>query len=154
MPSKNLVSAEISATYLAEIKACIGTIRSKLGFLICLTDEERKGGMKLGDETLPFVEKTIEYSASFPQFVSNFTDVTEWKKDYKLFKDLTSILAELRSLFQDIVDTTSEAGIEALQPSLTYYNLAQAGAKNNAPGAKNIANDLGIRFPARSKKKE
>ncbi len=153
MAVKNLVSAEISATTLAEIKTCIGTIRSSLGFLISLTDEERTGGMKLGDKTLPFVEKTIDYSVSHPQFIANFTDIAEWKKDYKLFKDLTSILSELSPLYQDIVDTTSEVGIEALAPSLTYYNLTQVGEKNNVPGAKDIAIDLGMRFPGRPKKK-
>jgi hypothetical protein len=153
MAVKNLVSAEISATDLAEIKKCIGTIRSKLGFLISLTEAERIGGMKLGDKTLPFVEKTVDYSVTFPQFVANFIDVPEWKKDYKLYKDLTSLLSELRPLFQDIVDTATEAGIEALSPSLTYYGLAQQGAKNNVPGAKDITNDLGARFPGRPKKK-
>jgi hypothetical protein len=153
MAAKNLVSAEIPATDLAEIKTCFGTIRSKLKFLISLTEEERKGGMKLGDRTLPFVEKTVDYSVTHPQFVANFIDINEWKKDYKLYKDLTGILSELRPLFQDIVDTASEVGIEALSPSLTYYGLAQEGAKKNVPGAKEIANDLGLRFPARAKKK-
>ncbi len=124
-----------------------------MGFLISLTEEDRKGGMKLGDRTLPFVEKTIDYSATFPQFVANFTDTKEWKKDYKLFKDLTGILAELSPLFQDILDTTTEAGIEALQLSLTYYNMAKEVAKNNVPGAKDVSNDLGLRFPSRPKKK-
>jgi len=83
----------------------------------------------------------------------NFTDTKEWKKDCKLFKDLTSILAELSPLFQDIVDTNTEAGIEALSASLTYYNMAKEAAKNNVPGAKDVSNDLGLRFPGRAKKK-
>lgn len=153
MPAKNLVSAEITAANLAEVKVSIAKIRSKLPFLISLTDEERKGGMKLGDKTLPFVEKTVDYSASHPQFVANFVDTAEWKKDYKLFRDLTGILAELSPLFQDIVDTTTEVGIEALSPSLTYYSSVKEGAKKNVPGAKDIANDLSIRFPGRPKKK-
>ncbi len=85
--------------------------------------------------------------------MANFTDAAEWKKDFKLFRDLTGILAELSPLFQDIVDTTAEVGVEALSPSLTCYSLAKEGAKKNVPGAKDIANDLSIRFPGRPKKK-
>ena len=154
MAVKNLVSAEISADDLAEIKTCLRTVRSKLDFLISLTEEERLGGIKLGDKTLPFVEKTVDYSETNPEFVANFTDTVEWKKDYKLYKDLTSILSELRPLFQDIVDTSTEVGIEALSPSLTYYSVVKEGAKKNVPGAKEIANDLGLRFPGKPKKRK
>jgi hypothetical protein len=42
MAQDNLISAELSASTLAEIKAAIETIRTKLPFLVNLTMEERQ----------------------------------------------------------------------------------------------------------------
>ena len=147
MVTKNLISVTITPAEITEAKQLIQTLTEKFPFLISLTTEQRIGGMKLGDKTVSFVDKVIDYSKTNTNFIPPYLDMTEFAKDYKLSKDLLEILRTLKPLVQNIEDTATEAGIEALSAAMVYYNSVKAAAKQGVPDAKVIYEDLQKRFP-------
>ena len=154
MLTKNLVSAAIAPADLTVIKQMIQTLASKFPFLISLTAEQRMGGMKLGDKTVSFVDKVIDYSKTNSTFIPPYLDMTEFAKDYKLTKDLLEILRTLKPLVQNIEDTATEAGVEALSAAMVFYNSVKAGAKQGVPGANAVYEDLQKRFPGAGSAKQ
>lgn len=153
MSTKNLISVSISPEDLADIKAKAQELIAKLSFLLSLTPEERMGGIKLGDKTIGFVGKSVDYALNNPTLVPPYLDMEEWQKDWKLVNDLSELLRLLKPLVENIEDTITEAGIEALSAALTFYNSVKHASKNNVPGAKAIYEDLSIRFPGKGRGK-
>lgn len=150
MKIQNLVSTTLPAEDKTAIMDAIQTLVTKMPFLISLTNDQRRGGMKLGDKTVGFVDKVVDYSQSNPDFVPAYLDLTEFNNDYLLIKDLSEILRVLQPVVQNIEDTTTEAGIEALGAAMVFYNSVKSAAKQGVPGAKSIYDDLQKRFPGAS----
>jgi hypothetical protein len=148
MATKNLVSAALTDADKTAIKQAIQTASEKMPFLISLTDEQRRGGLKLGDKTVGFVDKVMSYSQTNPSLVPSYLDTAEFTKDYQLTKDLLDVLRILRPLMQNIEDTSTEAGVEALAAAMVFYNAVKGAAKQGVPGAKAIYEDLQKRFPS------
>jgi hypothetical protein len=150
MSQTNRVSATLTSEAKTNIKNAIKTIADNLPFLISLTDDERRGGMKLGDKTVGFLDKNFNYTQTNTALVPAYLDVAEYGKDYTVTKDLLEILQALHPLVQSIEDTYTQAGIEALSAALVFYNAVKMAAKQGVPGAKAIYDDLQKRFPGGS----
>ncbi len=153
MSTQNLVSAQITAAVKAQIQTNINAIAALLPFLISLTAAERKGGIKLGDKTVAFIDKAIAYAQANPAFVPPYVNLTEIQKDYTLQKDLNDIQQWMITLIQKIEDTHQEAGIEALNGILGFYQAVSVATDKDVPGARSIYEDLNVRFPGRKKTK-
>jgi hypothetical protein len=151
MSTQNLVSAEVTDAVKSEIKTHVNTIDSSLPFLLALTNSDRKGGLKLGDKTVAFVEKAIDYANAYPSLVPAYIDLNEIEKDYELQKDLIDILQWINSLVQKIEDTQQEAGAEAYNGILGFYQSVKVAAEKNVPGARAIYEDLSERYPGKKK---
>jgi hypothetical protein len=154
MAKKNMISASLSQNDMAEIKTAIQTIVSKVPFLINITDDQRKAGLKLGDKTIAFVDKVVDYQKDSPNLILAYVDTAEFSKDYRLTKDLFEIMRTLKPLVQRIEDTATEAGIESLASALSYYNAVRIAAKQGEENAKVIYDDLQKRFPGGSPAKQ
>lgn len=84
MPKDNLISIDIPAEDVQVVMDAIGINEEKLKpYLVALSSEERKSLLKMGDRTIPFVAKMIEYADTEPEIVPNYMDVPELKKDLK-----------------------------------------------------------------------
>lgn len=153
MATKNLVSSELTADDKSIITQTINDISAKLPFLIALTDKERRGGMKLGNKTIGFVDKVVDYSQTNPTLVPNYLDLPEFIKDYQMYSDLLEILRILRPLTQNIEDTATEVGVEALSAAMIFYSSVKGAAKQGISGASTIYDDLQQRFPGTSSTK-
>jgi len=151
MATQNLVSASLPAAEKLAIQAAIQTITQKLPFLISLTAGERMGGLKLGDKTVAFVDKAIDYANSNSTLVPSFVNLVEIQKDYQLQKDLIDIEQWIMTLLQKIQDTYLEAGAETFNGILGFYQSVSLAADKNVPGARAIYDDLSTRFPGRRK---
>ncbi len=147
MAAKNLISASLSPADIGEIKQALQTISNKLPFLISLTDEQRKGGMILGDKSVGFVDKVQNYINTNPTLVPAYLDTAEFSKDYQLTKNLMEILRIIRPLVQNMEDTSTEAGMEAFGAAMVFYNAVKVAAKQGVQGAQVIYEDLQKRFP-------
>lgn len=115
-------------------------------YLIALTPEERRTIPKMSDKTMPFVEKTLEYCQTAPQFAPPYMDREALAGDMKITQQLTPLLRTTIALNNGLDDTVMEAGGESYVNALSYYNSVKQAAKMNVPGAKSIYEDLKKRF--------
>ncbi len=120
-------------------------------YLIALTPEERKQLPKMSDKTVPFVEKTLDYAKSNPQFAPAYMSIPELKIDIDAVHTLTQLARPIDQLREGLGDTMMLAGSEAYIAALAYYNSVKQAAKMNVPGARAIYDDLSKRFPGRPK---
>jgi hypothetical protein len=115
-------------------------------YLIALSPEERRTIPKMSDKTIPFVEKTLEYSETAPQFAPPYMDREALFGDMKVTQQLTPLFRNIKAMYDGLDDTVMEAGGEGYVNALSYYNSVKQAAKMNVPGAKSIYEDLSKRF--------
>jgi hypothetical protein len=155
MSTENLISIEIPSEKIAKALEAIKTLDEILReYLISLTAEDRKEVPKLGDRSLPFVNKTLDYSVTNPEFVPPYMSVPELRKDVEAVTQLNKIYWPLNQLVSHLSDTIMLAGSEAYSATLAYYNSVKQAAKMNVPGAKLIFEELSKRFAIKAKKVE
>ncbi len=149
MAQHNQISATLSPKDMEEIMKALGVIQRKLPFLINMTFDERRTHLKMGDRSLPFVDKSLDYSQTNEHLVPPFLNVAEFDKDMTLVTQLTQIERPLLSLAEGISDTKLRAGSEAYSAALLFYQAVKLAAQMNIPGVKSIYEDLRARFPSR-----
>ena len=131
MSTKNTVSIQIPEAELQTVKEAIATLKTTLSpYLIAISAEERQRIPKMGDGTIPFVEKVMDYAQEDSQFLPPFVDLNELSKDWE----------------SNLNDTVMMAGSEAYVGALGYYNSVKYGARVNVADAKVIHEDLKQRF--------
>ena len=147
MSNENFIDLDIPADDLKKMIEAVNTLKTlSEKYLIALTPAERKGKLKMGDKSIPFVEKVIEYTKSNPKFVTEFMDVKALENDFKSVLELSNLLRPIAQLLSGFSDTILLAGGEALSNALIYYNTVKQAAKNNVPDAKIIYEDLKKRY--------
>jgi len=147
----NRISVSISPDAVAAIKAAIDTIEKNLPTLINLTKEERHELPKMGDKTIAFVSKTLEYAKQNPKIVPAFLDLSEFEKDVNAVNSINKVLIPLQQLVEKLDDTALLAGSEAYSASLVFYNAVKGASKAGVPGTKIVFDDLQARFTDKSK---
>ena len=150
MSNQNLVSIEISPADVVEINEFILKIKGKLstGF-INLNPDERRAYAKMGDKTLAFVEKALDFGTTYPDLVPAYVDLAELKKDLEAVKVMISILRKLEEITTKLDDTALLAGSEAYTAALSIYAAAKDAARRNVSGAGSAYNEMKMRFPGR-----
>ena len=156
MSQENLISTEIPAPVVADINEKLNAINLALAniLLFNLTGQDRLELTKLGDKSLAFVEKSLEYASSNPTLVPTYLDLPEAKRDLKLAQDLGNILKQISTLQRAVEDTMMVAGSEAYDAALVFYGSLKGASRVNVPGSQSILEDLQKRFIAKSKKKD
>ena len=74
------------------------------------TDQKQ---LKMGDKTLAFVGKCVDYASQNSNLVPSFIDVAEAKKDFDLASNLNELLQQLQPLCQTFDDTIMMAGSDS-----------------------------------------
>ncbi|MHB9140473.1 MAG: hypothetical protein ACYC25_01180 [Paludibacter sp.] len=153
MSQENLISTEIPAAVVADITEKLNAVSAALASILLfnLTGQDRLELRKLGDKSLPFVEKALEYASTNPTLVPSYLDLVEAKKDLKLTQDLSNVLKQVTTLQRAIEDTTMVVGSEAYDAALVFYNSVKGASRVNVPGSEAVYNDLQKRFAARPK---
>lgn len=152
MPQKNLVSFKIPEKDLNEVSAAIAVLREKLlPGLISLKPEERKQLPKMGDKSVAFVQKALEYCRSNPDIVPPFLDVDALQTDVKAVETFRNIYQPLLQIADALNDTMLLTGSEAYTGALIYYGAAKTAARARITGAKTISQELSERFAGRNK---
>jgi hypothetical protein len=156
MSQENLVSIVIPADKLTAIQTNINALSTSLEnyLLFNLTPSDRLELSKMGDKTIAFVQKSLEYAESNPTLVPAYLDITEAKKDFALTQELNNILKQISTLQRAIEDTTMVAGSEAYNAALVFYNSVKGASRVNVPGSEAVYNDLQQRFAVKTKKAE
>lgn len=147
MSDDNRISAALTAQDITDINAAIQTIRTKLPFLISISNQERREMAKLGDKSMGFDEKCAAYMASNPEFLPGFVVPAEVTKDRALRDLMMQFVPNLMTLCESVDDTVMVVNSELMMADLSYYQNVRQAAKRGRPGADTIYNDLRVRFP-------
>lgn len=115
-------------------------------YLIALTPHERQISAKISDRSLPFVEKTRDYTVSAPGFIPPYMDATKLQNDLIVYDQLIELLRISKQLTNGLDDTALKSGGDSFTNALNYYNSVKQAARINVPGAKSIHEDLKKRF--------
>jgi len=156
MSQENLISTELPSAVAADITEKLNAINTALAgiLLFNLTGQDRLELYKLGDKSIAFVEKALEYASNNPALVPSYLDLGEANKDLKLSKDLNNILKQVSTLQRAIEDTAMVAGSEAYDAALVFYASVKGASRVNVPGSQSVFEDLQKRYIAKSKKKD
>lgn len=154
MSLSNRISTEITTGQSAAISAAIEALKAALApvLVISLSAEERISTLKMGDRTLAFVEKTLEYATQNPTLVPGYIDLSEAKKDNELAANIYTIYQQLSTILRGIEDTGLVAGSEAYEAALIIYHSIKGASRSNVPGTQAMHDDLKQRFPRSGKR--
>nr|WP_321358424.1 hypothetical protein [uncultured Draconibacterium sp.] len=141
-------SFELNEEEQGDVNNALRTLISVLGpKLMTLTPDERKELPKMGDKSVAFVEKAIEYAQEYPQYMPGFIDVPEAALDFTAVKTIRGIYTQLQRLTGELEDSMLLAGSEAYSSALSVYKVLKNAADMGQPGAETAARELANRFP-------
>lgn len=144
----NRISFLLSDEEKTDINQAVGTLVNILEpKLMTLTLDERKELPKMGDRTVAFVEKALEYGEEYPQYMPAFIDVAEAKVDFEAVKSLRGYFTQLERITNELDDSMTLAGSEAYSSALSIYKVLKNAASMGEPGAEEAVSELGNRFP-------
>jgi hypothetical protein len=147
--NENRISIQLSNADVTAINQAIATLAEKLQpVLIALDAEDKRNLAKLGEKSVSFVEKSMQYADSNAEFLPAYVDAAEMKKDFTAFNVLNNFLRPLQQITKNLDDTATLCGSEAVQAALAYYNSVKQAAKMSVPNAASIYDDLSQRFEA------
>ena len=147
MANENKVSIEIpdeEVKLINEHFKAITLILKK--YTIALSPEERRKKAKMGDKTIGFVEKVMEYAISNPSFIPSYMKIEDLNVDFKAANVMTNMFRITSQLSNELNDTILLCGSEAYTAALMYYSSVRQASKDNVTGAKTIYEDLKKRF--------
>jgi len=102
---ENKIMVSIPEEVIAAVSEKLIEITTSLHpYLIALSPEERQTMPKMSDKTLPFVEKTMAYTQSAPQFAPPYMDVEGLLTDMKVHSQLMPLYREVRQLIDGLDD--------------------------------------------------
>lgn len=154
MTQKNEISIAITPNDLAEINDHLTKVKQILApYMHPLTVDEIAGLAKMGDKSVAFVNKVMDYTVSNPEFVpTDVMDVAEFKIDTAAMNTINPVHKVVTQIESDLNDTLILCGSESYIASLIYYRNVRNKAAEGVASAKAIYEDLKERYPGRGKK--
>lgn len=143
----NKVSQTYTAAMVQTATTKIGEIRAAFPGLLTLKPEERAAYLNMGERTVPFVQKALDYAARNAAFVPSFVSVPELTKDFTAAQFLLQVSKQLTELQNAIDDSLLITGSEAYIAALAIYKNIQQSASHGVAGAQEAADDMSTRFP-------
>jgi hypothetical protein len=150
----NRISFSLDDADRKEILGALNVLKEKLlPQLTELAQGEARELPTMGDRSYGFVFKALEFAKQYPEYAA-LIDVPEFEKDVNTVGLLREFYVPLSQLTKKLRDTMTLAGSEAFVSGLTYYGSSKEGVKRKLPNAVLIAEELGQRFPGRSRAKK
>lgn len=147
--SNQKISYELSEESYGQIAQNIRSLDSLLTFAVNLTKEDRRKYQTMGDKTVTFVEKGVQYVDERPDLVPPYLDIPEFKRDLKLAKQLKELLIMVEPVVEKISDSYLAAGADAYEWARKLYSYVKTAANSGAPGSDTIAAELKKRYGRR-----
>jgi hypothetical protein len=122
-------------------------------YLLTLTPSERQELLVMGDKTLGFVEKAIEFARQNPTLAPSFLNIADFEIDMSDATGLRTLQNTAKQVLQGIDDTVIVAGSEAFHAALAFYNSVKYAALQDIYGAKAVYEELRKRFPGSRRKR-
>ncbi len=154
MSQPNQISFVVDDATLTEVRAAITVLRTKLVPLLkTLSEQDRRELPKIGDRTMPFVEKSYDYTGIHPELVPAYLDRDAFRTDIEALKLLQGLERELNPVMTSLADSIMLSGSEAYQAALLFYNNVKIATKVNLGSSSAVYSDLSARFPGATAKK-
>jgi len=154
MPLDDMISVDFTPVEITDITDALNTI---IGIIQPkaknLTPAERQMYGKVRYEFEVWIDKAYGHVMANPTLVPAYINVPEYKKDYAARNAMKPVEEKLKQLYEMFDDTFVLLGHDLYVNSLAFYNAIKVAAKNNAPGATAIHQDLKQQFPGGGKKK-
>lgn len=151
MSQQNQIAVQVSQADLQKMTDFITGLQNVLvPYVIGLSDQERHDILKIGDKSVAFVDKCMDYTETNPEFIPNNLDVPSMQIDVTAINQLYPLLQQLMQITTNLSDTVMLSGSEAFKGALLYYGGVQMGMKTNEPNAKTIYDDLSQRYSGRA----
>ncbi len=144
--SKGKVSGQLSSEETKRLIEKVREIKRCLPFLIQLTPQQRKGGLKAGDRSVVFIEKALQIAKERKDLIPPYIDVEELQRDFELWKNLDLLIREVASLLEALEDTRMAAGADAYAAALLIYGALKQAAQSGVPGADTLVQTLSTHF--------
>lgn len=148
--NKTEISHEMTTEEYERMAQSIRSLDAELGFAINLTNEQRKRFNHMGDKSVAFVEKTLDYSQNRPDMVPPCSDIAIFRRDYELASKLRTLVEMAQPVIQKMIDSYQLVSANTFSSALKFYKYIQAAVASGVPGSTTISLDLGKRF-ARAK---
>lgn len=153
MAIQNLVSAELPPAVKTEVTRKLSEVKKALAFLTTLRSEEIQGLVKAGNGFAPFLEKAYGAAEAHPEILPSVFDTAEFRKDYRLSKDLSVIAAQVNELADTLKDTLVAVNSDAMNAALDVYAAVKQN-RDRVPGLKTVADDMSEFFKRNRKNTE
>lgn len=98
MPQQNLVAGTLSDANKQAVLDAINTIRTKLPFLVTLSDDERRSLPKMGDKSIAFVQKAYDFAQKNTDKLGSDFGMDDYTEDFELEAQLREVEAALTQL--------------------------------------------------------
>ncbi|MCP4156823.1 MAG: hypothetical protein GY757_54425 [bacterium] len=144
--STQLVSAELTDEQVDQAILAVEALKTQFPFIVTLKPDEAKKIYKMGDKSLPFVDKALKYASLHPDYVPPFVNVAELTKDLELYRKLKKVLDVLLPLTNGLSSTSLVAGSEAFAAARSFYSSAKTAANAKVYGFNHIVNELAKRY--------
>lgn len=141
MATQNLVSATIAAELKNSIITKLTDLKADLNFVISLLPQEKRELIKVGNNTIPFIDKAYQAAQVHPEILPTVFDKAEFAKDYLLAKDLLPIANMLNELNTSVDDTLCAANSDTMVAALEVYAAVQQN-KDKVPGLDVVSSEL------------
>ncbi|MBI9060632.1 MAG: hypothetical protein JEZ14_01505 [Marinilabiliaceae bacterium] len=152
---ENKVSFQLTEEENEQVKGAIELLKTILETkLITLAPDDRKELPKMGDKTVAFVDKSLEYANAYPNYIPSFINIPAARADFEAVKTLRNLATPLERICNQVNDTMTLAGSEAYTASLSIYKVLKNAASMGQPGADEASKELSTRFPRGKRKGE
>ncbi|MFH0976720.1 MAG: hypothetical protein V1874_13130 [Spirochaetota bacterium] len=150
MAQKNMVSVSFSETDIRDINNAIAVLKNTLlPKLKELKPEEKKNYPLMGDKSIAFVQKALEYCGYNEELTPKFFDADEFTRDFKAVEVMRNFRAPLTQISNMLMDTMCLAGTDSFSAALMFYNSVKIARKANIPKSQTIHDELAKRFPGK-----
>jgi hypothetical protein len=148
MPT-NKISAVLPEADKTAIVSAIDTIKTKMPFLVNLTNDGRKKLRKMGPSSVEFVTLSLQGAKNFGNLLRSDFNVNEFEQDVNLVKQLSEIRIKLAAVLESIEDTIIAAGSDAMASADTVYDYLKKGKEDSS--VKNLLSQMGKKYDSQSK---
>lgn len=151
----NRISFNLTDEEKTELGGAVNTLVNILEpKLKTLLPEERRELPKMGDKTVAFVEKALEFGQEYPQYMPAFIEVPEALIDFEAVKTMRNYFTQLERITNQLDDSMLLAGSEAYGSALSIYKVMKNAAAMGQPGAEEAVQELANRFPRGKRRTE
>ena len=148
----NNVNFVLTATEQTAISNALQTIQQTLnGKLFSLSDADRRGGVKMGDKSIAFVQKAASYGNQFSAELPASINLTALQVDVDAVTLINGYLQQLGLITRGLEDTMLVSGTEAMEGANLVYGAMKFAIASGVAGAQEAVNDMGQRYAIKSK---